>query len=105
MAWALRRIEHRQGNDDHDGGHAGEEDGYYERIAAHLANAPRIVLLSDGKGRSSAGEYLIAYLKRHHPDLANHIVATDRVAIAHLSDGEILTAGLALIEAGSPQDT
>jgi hypothetical protein len=97
---SLRRIEHRQGNDDHDGGHTGEDEAYYERIATHLAAAPKIVLLSDGKGRSSAGEYFIGFLKRHHPDVLGNIVATDRVDIAHLSDGEVLAAGLALIEAG-----
>jgi len=95
-----RRIEHRQGNDDHDGGHSGEEDAYYERIATHLADAPRIVLLSDGKGRSSAGEYLVDYLKRRHPAVVGHIVAVHRVAISHLTDSEIVAAGLALIEAG-----
>ena len=97
---ARRRIEHRQGNDDHDGGHSGEEDAYYERIATHLATARRIVLLSDGKGRSSAGEYLVDYLKRHHPEVAGHIVAVHKVAISHLTDGEIVAAGLALSEAG-----
>jgi hypothetical protein len=92
-----RRIEHRQGNDDHDGGHASEDAGYYERICGHIAGADRIVVLSDGKGRSSAGEYLVDYLKRKHAGIAQQVVAAERVDISHLSDGEIVVAGLALL--------
>jgi hypothetical protein len=95
-----RRLEHKQGNDDHDGGHAAEEDAYYERISAELLAARQIVVFSDGKGRSNAGDYLIDFLKRHHPAVAERIVATDRVDIAHLSDGEIVASGLALLAAG-----
>lgn len=92
-----RRIEHKQGDDDHDGGHAAEEDGYYERISAKLQAARHIVVFSDGKGRSNAGTYLIDYLKSHHAALADRIVASERVDIAHLSDGEIVATGLALL--------
>jgi hypothetical protein len=92
-----RRIEHRQGNDDHDGGHASEDAGYYERICTDIEGADPIVVLSDGKGRSSAGEYLVDYLKRKHAGMARQIVATERVDISHLTDGEIVAAGLALL--------
>ncbi|WP_408591418.1 hypothetical protein [Novosphingobium sp.] len=95
-----RRIEHKQGNDDHDGGHAAEEDHYYERIAIALQSAQRIVVFSDGKGRSNAGAYLVDYLERHHPGVAGHIVATERIDIAHTSDGETVATGLALLAAG-----
>lgn len=93
----LRRVEHREGNEGHDGGHSEEEDGYYERISALLNATQPIVLLSDGKGRSSAGDYLAGYLKRHHPAISDRIVATDRVDISHLTDGEVVAAGLALL--------
>jgi hypothetical protein len=96
-----RRIEHRQGNADHDGGHASEDVAYYERISNDVAGAERIVVLSDGKGRSSAGEYLVDYLKRNHAGIAKRIVATDRVDISHLSDGQIVAAGLGLLTTSS----
>lgn len=96
-----RRIEHRQGNDDHDGGHASEDASYYERICGGIAGADRIVVLSDGKGRSSAGEYLIDYIKRKHAGIAQRIVATERVDISHLTAGEIVAAGLALLSEGA----
>jgi hypothetical protein len=99
---SARRLEHRQGNDDHDGGHAAEEDSYYERIAVDLQAAQQIVVLSDGKGRSNAGAYLVAFLQRHHPGIAARIVVTDRVDISHLSDGEAVAKGLALLETGQP---
>ena len=97
---SARRLEHKQGNDDHDGGHAAEEIAWYERIAVELKPAHHIAVLSDGKGRSNAGAYLVAYLERHHPGIAARIAATERVDISHMSDGEIVAAGVALLEAG-----
>lgn len=98
-AGAARRIAHKQGSEDHDGGHAAEEDAYYERIAVELKkSAHEIVVFSDGHGRSNAGSYLIDYLERHHPDIDERIVASERVDISHLSDGEIVAAGLALVK-------
>jgi hypothetical protein len=94
---SLHRIEHKQGQDDHDGGHGLEDDAYYERVAINLKLAQRIVVLSDGKGRSNAGAYLVDYLERHHPAIAQRIVAVKRVDIAHLSDGEITAMGHALL--------
>jgi len=94
---SARRLEHRQGNDDHDGGHAAEEDSFYERIAVDLKTAQQIAVLSDGKGRSNAGNYLVGYLQRKHPEVAARIVVTDRVDISHLSDGEAVAKGVALM--------
>jgi len=94
-----RRVTNRQGDDDHDGGHASEDTAYYGSIASDLVRATRIVVLSDGQGRSNAGDHLVAYLKRHHGDIAHRIVATDRVDISQLSDGEVVAAGLALVGA------
>ena len=97
---SIRRIEHKQGQDDHDGGHGLEEDAWYERVSNDLKPAQRIVVFSDGKGRSNAGAYLVDYLTRHHPRIADRIVATERVDISHVSDGEIVAAGIALLGAG-----
>jgi hypothetical protein len=96
---SIRRIEHRQGQDDHDGGHGPEDDAWYERIAACLEPTQRIVVLSDGKGRSNAGSYLIAYLKRHHPGICARIISVLRVDIAHLSDAQIAAMGRDLLAA------
>jgi hypothetical protein len=94
-----RRVEHRQGNDDHDGGHASEDEDYYRRIAAGLAAPLRVVVFSNGKGRSSAGEYLVDYAKRHDPGLAGRIIVDEQVDISKLTDGEAVAAGLALLGA------
>lgn len=96
---ANRRVEHKQGQDDHDGGHGLEEDAWYERIAAELQPAQRIVVLSDGKGRSNAGSYLATYLKRRHAALAARVIAVQRVDIGHLSDGEVAAMGRDLLAA------
>jgi hypothetical protein len=92
-----RRLEHRQGNDDHDGGHSSEDSGYYEAICGDLEQAGPIVVLSDGQGRSSAGDYLVGYVRRHHAGIAVRIVATDRIDISHVSDSQAVAAGRALL--------
>lgn len=92
------RVDHKQGNDDHDGGRAAEDNGYYHRIATELAAAQRVVVLSDGKGRSSAGEYLIDYVKRHDPALAARIIASEKIDISKTSDNEAVAAGLARLK-------
>lgn len=94
-----RRVTHRQGDDDHDGGYPSKEAAFYERITADLGPATRIVVLSDGKGRSNAGDQFVDHLKHLHGEVAHRIVATDRVDISQLSDGEIVEAGLALVPA------
>ncbi len=91
------RVDHKQGDDDHDGGRASEDDGWYHRIADELGAAERVVVLSDGKGRSSAGEYLVEYVKRHDPTLAARIIASEKIDISQTSDKKAVAAGLALI--------
>lgn len=93
-----RSVTHRQGNDDHDGGRASEDDDYYHRIAHELASTQRVVVYSDGKGRSNAGEYLIAYVNRHDPALAARIIANEPCDIAHMSDDQVVAGGLALLK-------
>ncbi|KUR79428.1 hypothetical protein [Novosphingobium sp. FSW06-99] len=92
-----RRLAHPQHNDDHDGGRSSEDEGYYRRIAAELAAAQRIVVFSDGKGRSSAGEYLVDYVKRHDHALATRIIVSESIDISQTSDNEAVAAGLALL--------
>jgi hypothetical protein len=94
-----RRVDHRQGNDDHDGGRASEDADYYHRIVAELAAAQRVVVFSDGKGRSSAGEYLIDYARQHDPALAARIIASEKVDISQTTDNQAVAAGLALLKA------
>ena len=94
-----QRVTHRQGSDDVDSGHAPEEAAYYESIGADLGGASRIVILSDGEGCSNASDHLVAYLKRHHGRTALRIAARGRIDSTRLSDGEIVAAGLALVEA------
>ena len=56
-----------------------------------------MVVLSDGKGRSSAGEYTVEYVKRHDPTLAARIIASEKIDISQTSDKKAVAAGLALI--------
>lgn len=83
-----RRLEHRK-EADYKGQRVPEEDEFYERIAQRLRNAPSILLLGDGTGKSSAMEYLLAYLKHRHKEIADRVVATQDADLSAISLGEI----------------
>jgi hypothetical protein len=70
-----RHLEHRK-EAHYKGERTPEPTEYYERIAERLKGAPAIVLIGDGTGKSSAMEFLAAYLKKKHTETAARIVRT-----------------------------
>ena len=66
-----------------------EEDSYYEEIAQDLAHAAEIVLVGHAKGTSSAVVFLSGYLKTHHPETFQRIVATDTADLSALTESQI----------------
>jgi hypothetical protein len=66
-----------------------EEDSYYEEIAADLAHAKAIILMGHGTGKSSAVEFLRKYLKSHHPETFQRVLAMEIVDLSSLSEAEI----------------
>lgn len=66
-----------------------EEFSFYEEVAKDLANAQEIVVLGHATGTSSAADFLLEYLKKHHAAIAKRIVATARVDLSALTDPEI----------------
>ena len=66
-----------------------EEDSYYEEIAMDLVHAEEIILIGHGTGKSSAVRFLTEYLKAHHPEQFQRIVATETVDLSALTEPQI----------------
>jgi DNA-binding MurR/RpiR family transcriptional regulator len=66
-----------------------EEKSYYEEIAKALLPADEIVLIGHGTGKSSAMDHLAEYLKEHHHDLSQHVIATETADLSALTPPEI----------------
>lgn len=66
-----------------------EENSYYEEIARDIADAEEIILIGHAKGKSSAMDYLIEFLKAHHPDLFRQVKGTEVVDLSALTQSEI----------------
>ena len=66
-----------------------EENSYYEEIAAELGGAEEIVLIGHAKGKSSAMEFLLDFLKKHHPDRFKRVIATEVLDLSALTEPEI----------------
>jgi hypothetical protein len=66
-----------------------EDDSYYEEIAKDLVHAEAIVLIGHAIGKSSAMEFLVEYLKTHHPDTFKRVIATETADLSALTEPEI----------------
>ena len=71
------------------GDHVPEEDSYYEEVAADLVHAEAIILIGHATGKSSAVEFLTEYLKTHHPETFQRIIATEMADLSSLTEPEI----------------
>jgi hypothetical protein len=66
-----------------------EEDSYYEEVAQDLAHAATIVLIGHATGKSNAAVFLSEYLKSHHPETFQRIIATETADLSALTEPEI----------------
>jgi hypothetical protein len=66
-----------------------EEHSYYEEIAKDVVPAEAIILIGHGTGKSSAVGYLTEYLKAHHPEEFQRIIATETVDLSALTEPQI----------------
>lgn len=83
-----RHLEHRK-EADYKGQRVPEADEFYERISQRLRNAPSILLLGDGTGKSSAMRYFEAYLKERHSEISGRVVGAQDADLSAISLGEI----------------
>jgi hypothetical protein len=66
-----------------------EESSFYEEIAVDLNVAEEIILIGHAKGKSSAMDFLVEFLKIHHPDLFKRIKATEIADLSAITQPEI----------------
>ena len=66
-----------------------EEDSWYEAISHDLAHAASIILIGHATGTSNAAVFLSDYLKSHHPETFQRIVATETADLSALTEPEI----------------
>ena len=66
-----------------------EESSFYEEIAVKVVHASAIVLIGHAKGKSSAVDVLREYLKTHHPETFDRIIATENADLSALTEAEI----------------
>jgi hypothetical protein len=71
------------------GDHVPEEESYYEEIAGDLIHAQAIILIGHAVGKSSAVDFLSEYLKAHHPETFQRIIATETANLSALTEPEI----------------
>jgi stalled ribosome rescue protein Dom34 len=66
-----------------------EETSFYEEVAKALVPAQEIVLIGHGTGKSSAVDYLVEYLKKHHGNISQRITATEIADLSALTQPQI----------------
>ena len=83
-----RHLIHRK-EAHYEGERVPEDTHFYEEVAKHLVQAQQIVLIGHGTGKSSAAEFLVEYLKKHHSTVARRIIATEMLDLSALTEPEI----------------
>ena len=66
-----------------------EDTSFYEQVSRDLVPAREIVLIGHGTGKSRALEFLIEYLKTHHPAILQMVIATVVADLSALTEPEI----------------
>jgi hypothetical protein len=66
-----------------------EEDSFYEEIAKDITPASEIVLIGHATGKSNAADFLKEYLKTHHPEISQRVIATENADLSAVTEPEI----------------
>jgi hypothetical protein len=66
-----------------------EETSYYEEISGDLKSAKEIILIGHGTSTSSALNFLVEYLKKHHSTIYAQVIATEVADLSALTEPEI----------------
>jgi len=85
----LHHLHHREELREQ-GQRAPEDLTFYDRIAAALRDADRIVLLSHGTGESNAAQIFAERLEKKHPNVYARIVSQAAVNTSAMTEAEII---------------
>ena len=88
----IHHLAHKEGGN-YRGQRAPEDLDYYDRIAAAVANAPRVAIVGHGTGKSSAMNVLSQRLKAHSQKMRARVVATATVDLSSATDRQLLALG------------
>jgi hypothetical protein len=66
-----------------------EETSFYEEVSKTLVPASEIVLIGHGTGKSRAIDVLIEYLKQHHPEVSQHVIAIETADLSALTEPQL----------------
>jgi hypothetical protein len=80
-----------------------EESSFYEEVTQALLPAAEIILIGHGTGKSSAVDVLMAYLKKHRPDVAGRVLTMETADLSALTEPDIETIAKRHMVAMSPQ--
>lgn len=83
-----RHLIHRR-EAHYEGDRIPEDLTFFERIAQDLIEPGLIVILAHGQSKSDEGGLLLAYLQKHHPQVANKIIAIEHLDLSALSEPQI----------------
>jgi hypothetical protein len=78
---------------------------FFKPVAEALREAARILIFGTGTGTSSEMNQLIAWLNKHHPELARRIVGSVVVNEQHLTDDQLLAKAREFYAAASQSKT
>lgn len=66
-----------------------EEHSFYEDVAKDLTTANEIVLIGHATGTSNAADFLRDYLKKHHPEISQRVIATESADLSAVTEPQI----------------
>jgi hypothetical protein len=95
-------LHHRDETREH-GQRPPEDLTFYNRIAAALRGADRIVLLSHGTGQSNASNVLIEWLVKHYPSVYAKIIRQAEVNTSAMTEAQILAYGRQALVSDAPR--
>lgn len=66
-----------------------EDPAFYGDIAQVLKTASSVVVIGHGSGKSNAAAYLVEYLQKNFPDIADRIAGTEAADLSALTEPQI----------------
>ena len=75
---------------------------FYEAVAKTLSGAEKILIFGSSTGASSAMDYLLAELKKHHPDIAARVIGTVVVNEQHMTEDQLLAQARSFYATNEP---
>jgi hypothetical protein len=68
-----------------------DPNSFFEPVASALKAAGKILIFGSGKGTSSEMEQFVAWLAKHHAEIASRVAASVVIDEHHMSDAQLLS--------------